>query len=435
MMLMVVIYSSLLVPVKTSETCALYTDASGNISYGGVAQPEAIVFSAGVCEFGTDTVCLGGAMSGTTTLCLNQNSAQEFFICDCSTTPLMIAMCKHYTTNPAILIGQTLLGNKIVISPSYTDPIQIGGVDTTGCAGIRVGGSTIRMQSYQTCGACVAVTQAGCAIIQGCCGDATHHGCDALICGGGTTSTSGSYHGGNVLICGGAHGGTNGGNILLNTYDEGGMTLNAATGKICLTNTNSSTTNAFYLDSQCAQISSYNIAAGTQFTYANFNGNGTNGPDITMSVLSGGTSSASICFEHYRQTAFGCSSNYQGIVYCADFSGNYTNRSLVDCAYVASQVSDVRLKCCLEPISASVDALCGYSFKFNEITKCDNCCAYGFIAQEVEKIFPFAVKDDSREIDGVCYKGIDYVQLVPVLWNIVREQESRIKLLEDKLNT
>jgi hypothetical protein len=126
------------------------------------------------------------------------------------------------------------------------------------------------------------------------------------------------------------------------------------------------------------------------------------------------------------------SSGFPGIEYCSDYSGNYSARSLVDCAYVASQVSDCRLKCNLCPISPTIADFCGYSFEFNEITKCVDCCGYGFIAQEVEKYYPFAIKDDSRIIDGECYKGIDYQQLIPVMWNIIKELEARIAVLESQ---
>lgn len=76
--------------------------------------------------------------------------------------------------------------------------------------------------------------------------------------------------------------------------------------------------------------------------------------------------------------------------------------------------------------------------------KFDASLQYGLIAQEVEKVFPEIVK----EINGDGYKGVDYVKLVPVMLEAIKELdrnnnelkaekqslEQRIQLLEDKMN-
>jgi len=67
----------------------------------------------------------------------------------------------------------------------------------------------------------------------------------------------------------------------------------------------------------------------------------------------------------------------------------------------------------------------------------DSTLQYGLVAQEVEKVFPEMVKTISA--DG--YKGLDYVKLVPVLLEGIKELnskngalEEKIKLLEEKMN-
>jgi hypothetical protein len=51
----------------------------------------------------------------------------------------------------------------------------------------------------------------------------------------------------------------------------------------------------------------------------------------------------------------------------------------------------------------------------------------GLLAQNVEKIIPEAVSEQNG------YKGVDYARLVPLLIEAIREQEQRIRLLEQQL--
>ncbi len=100
----------------------------------------------------------------------------------------------------------------------------------------------------------------------------------------------------------------------------------------------------------------------------------------------------------------------------------------------ATPASDSRLKCCVEPISSATSMLsgiCGYSAEFNNLSNCEGCCEYVFLAQEVEKELPLAVKNGVI-IDDIDYKKIEYDQLIPVMWNIIKEQEARIAALESQ---
>jgi len=104
--------------------------------------------------------------------------------------------------------------------------------------------------------------------------------------------------------------------------------------------------------------------------------------------------------------------------------------------FTATPASDCRLKRNVQPItnaSMFLNKICGYSAEFNELSNCEGCCEYVFMAQEVETELPLAVKNGVL-INDVDYKKVEYDQLIPILWNIVKEQEIRIKSLEEKLS-
>jgi len=86
--------------------------------------------------------------------------------------------------------------------------------------------------------------------------------------------------------------------------------------------------------------------------------------------------------------------------------------------------SDLTLKKNLELITNPIDKLMqlnGYSYQW----KSDDSHQYGVIAQEVEKILPYAVSTGN---DGS--KGVSYNQIIPVLIEAVKEQKAKIENLE-----
>jgi hypothetical protein len=86
--------------------------------------------------------------------------------------------------------------------------------------------------------------------------------------------------------------------------------------------------------------------------------------------------------------------------------------------------SDLTLKKNLELITNPTDKLMqlnGYSYQW----KSDDSHQYGVIAQEVEKILPYAVSTGN---DGI--KGVSYNQIIPVLIEAVKEQKAKIENLE-----
>jgi Chaperone of endosialidase len=58
--------------------------------------------------------------------------------------------------------------------------------------------------------------------------------------------------------------------------------------------------------------------------------------------------------------------------------------------------------------------------------KFENGKQYGLIAQEVEKVFPEMV----HTISDKGFKGVDYMKLVPVLVESIKEQQQQIEELK-----
>jgi hypothetical protein len=86
--------------------------------------------------------------------------------------------------------------------------------------------------------------------------------------------------------------------------------------------------------------------------------------------------------------------------------------------------SDLTLKKNLAIIENPTDKLMqlnGYSYQW----KSDDSHQYGVIAQEVEKILPYAVSTGNNGI-----KGVSYNQIIPVLIEAVKEQKAKIENLE-----
>jgi hypothetical protein len=120
-------------------------------------------------------------------------------------------------------------------------------------------------------------------------------------------------------------------------------------------------------------------------------------------------------------------------------SGNFAINTTADNGYklyVAGTIyatgnitanSDLTLKKNLELITNPTDKLMqlnGYSYQW----KSDDSHQYGVIAQEVEKILPYAVSTGN---DGI--KGVSYNQIIPVLIEAVKEQKKELEELRDIL--
>lgn len=97
-----------------------------------------------------------------------------------------------------------------------------------------------------------------------------------------------------------------------------------------------------------------------------------------------------------------------------------------------TQASDARLKTDIKPLEnaiSNVMKLRGVSFHWDK-SKNPNASGglqFGYIAQEVEKIFPNIV---SENING--YKSVNYTAMIPVLTEAVKEQQEEIEALKSE---
>jgi Chaperone of endosialidase len=94
--------------------------------------------------------------------------------------------------------------------------------------------------------------------------------------------------------------------------------------------------------------------------------------------------------------------------------------------------SDYRYKKNIHPLEnalAKLQQLNGVTYEMNRQAfpewNFEDTRQYGLIAQEVEKIFPEMVKT----IDTKGYKGVDYVKLIPVLIEAIKDQQKEIEEL------
>lgn len=102
--------------------------------------------------------------------------------------------------------------------------------------------------------------------------------------------------------------------------------------------------------------------------------------------------------------------------------------------------SDIQLKSNLQSISKEQTVkllnLNAYSYTFKD--DLTNKKHYGLIAQEVEQEFPELVITKphiNNENDIINYKGLNYLELVPLLLDTIQKQQKQINELQNKLNT
>ena len=63
---------------------------------------------------------------------------------------------------------------------------------------------------------------------------------------------------------------------------------------------------------------------------------------------------------------------------------------------------------------------------------------YGVIAQEIEEVFPEMISEKALFInsgDDTMYKTVEYTQLIPVMLEAIKELNSKIDMLENKIET
>ena len=99
-----------------------------------------------------------------------------------------------------------------------------------------------------------------------------------------------------------------------------------------------------------------------------------------------------------------------------------------------SKIEIERLKTNIEDLSDSLDKILklkGISYNL----KSNNEKHFGFIAQEVEKIFPEIIMETNviGEPDDILYKTIRYQELIPHLTEAIKKQQELIENLNAKI--
>ncbi len=105
--------------------------------------------------------------------------------------------------------------------------------------------------------------------------------------------------------------------------------------------------------------------------------------------------------------------------------------------FALTQTSDLCYKQNIKTIESPLDKCLKmngvtYNWKINEYKDkgFENKTQYGFIAQEVEKLFPDLVATDNNG-----YKSLNYIGLIPVLVEAIKEQQQIIEQLKTQNNT
>jgi hypothetical protein len=124
--------------------------------------------------------------------------------------------------------------------------------------------------------------------------------------------------------------------------------------------------------------------------------------------------------------------NFNGELYCQDGEGGRYAVSGYKSDSCGVMYSDVTLKKDIEPLSSSLGKVMrlqgvSYDWKVDEYPDkgFTGDRQIGFIAQDVEKVFPELVRTDSKG-----YKSIYYAQMVAVLAEAIKEQQKEISELK-----
>ena len=108
-------------------------------------------------------------------------------------------------------------------------------------------------------------------------------------------------------------------------------------------------------------------------------------------------------------------------IFTIDKEGNVTAKEF-------NPSSDIRLKTNINTMTGALNnvlKLRGVTFNWKESS--DNRLHYGFIAQEIEKVFPDLVGTDSNGFKTINYSGV-----IPVLTEAIKTQQEEIELLKSE---
>ena len=107
-------------------------------------------------------------------------------------------------------------------------------------------------------------------------------------------------------------------------------------------------------------------------------------------------------------------------------NGNFDHEGTI------AQNSDRRLKKDITPLSGSLDTikkLEGVNYKWKDTDRKGDDIQFGVIAQEVKKILPELIRTDDNG-----WKSMNYVGVIPILIEAIKEQQKQIDELKNKIN-
>lgn len=116
-------------------------------------------------------------------------------------------------------------------------------------------------------------------------------------------------------------------------------------------------------------------------------------------------------------------SDHTPTIYALGHTGNITCVSL-------TQTSSRKVKDNIKPIEDSVKILELQAVSFDFKDKARGTNKRGFIAEDVEKVLPNLVTPEDEEKPA----SINYVEMIPYLQDVIKKQEERIKVLEEKIS-
>ena len=105
------------------------------------------------------------------------------------------------------------------------------------------------------------------------------------------------------------------------------------------------------------------------------------------------------------------------------------NGGVVRCVTV-QQTSSRKVKENVKPIEDAKKILELDAVSFDYKNKALGTDKRGFIAEDVAKVLPNLVTPETEDVPA----GLDYIGMIPYLQDVIKEQEKRIKALEEKLN-
>ena len=118
------------------------------------------------------------------------------------------------------------------------------------------------------------------------------------------------------------------------------------------------------------------------------------------------------------------------------FNGDVTVNGTFSYTGKSGQISDTRLKADilkLENVIQKIKKLNSYYFNWSNEAKenfsVNNERQIGVLAQDIETVFPELVSENKEG-----YKTMDYVKLTPILLQAIKEQQSQIEIMEERIS-